>query len=534
MRSNKLHILLLLLLLTCTLFAQAPAISTMQVNNVRAMFRADGTLFNDGQQGQFVPMEPGLAQKTLMRHSGIWIAGVDPAYNLKGSVSVNNSSDFQPGTLVYGTPFEHDLNKIWEISCADIQQHLADFQDNGIIDHPNAAVYGFPCATNQFFEQYNPGLTIPLTTQGLADHYDRDGTETYEPDHGEYPGIELRGCADDRYPELHNWFVFNDVAVHPSGLKGTDMEVQTQVLVYKTPQQSLLNNAIFVRYKLINESSERMDSCFLGIYSDFDIGNPDDDFIGCILDRRIVYGYNGDTNDEGGFGTSAPVMAMHLLRGPFDALGSYVPFHYALTLDNVDNLKPIEYYRLLNGRQKDDAPAPNNGLMYPGNPNNPNEISEVSLHNIPGKRVGLATYGPFTLLPGAVNELIVAYYYVHQPGATPLQNVQALYDRSGEVQALFDNCFTGLDNSCDATTDVPYYVQETGLLLSPNPADAAFTVESKGESFNRVEVVDMLGRRVKSMESMPAKQWTIQTDDLQSGMYQVRVGGRVLPVVVQH
>ena len=312
------------------------------------------------------------------------------------------------------------------------------------------------------------------------------------------------------------------------------MEIQAQVFAYKTPQPSLLNNAIFVRYKLINLSSELLDSCFVGIYSDFDIGNPDDDFIGCIPDRQIIYGYNGDTNDEEGFGSSVPVMAMDLLRAPLDDTGNELPLQYALTLTDANNLSPIEYYQLLNGRQKDGSPTPNNGLMYPGNPNNPNEVSEVSQQNIPGKRVGMASFGPFTLLPGAVNELIVGYYYVHQTGATPLQNVQALYDHSNEVQALFDNCFAGLDNSCDATTDVPYYVQETGLLLSPNPADAAFTIESKGDPFNRIEVVDMLGRRVKSIESITAKQYTVQTDDLQSGLYQVRVAGRVLPVVVQH
>lgn len=536
MRSIRLYTTCALLLLSCAVIAQTPAISTLEVNNVRATIKGDGTLFNDGQ-GQFVPIEPGLAQKTLLRHSGIWIAGVDPAFNLKGAVSVNKQSDFQPGSLTNDAlPFS-DLNKIWKVSCGDIQQHLADFQDNGIIDNPNAAVYGFPCRDNQFFNLYNPGLALPFTSQGLAPFFDRDDDASYNPKYGDYPSIELRGCRTDLYPEEQDWLVSNDVTAHPSGLAPTQMEIQTQVLVFKTPKQSLINNAIFVRYKLINRALEPLDSCFVGMYADFDIGNPDDDFIGSIPNRQIMYGYNGDTNDEGGFGTDAPVMAMDLLRAPLDSFGEEVPLRYALTLDNVDNLKPIEYYRLLNGRQKDDSPTPNNGLMYPGNPNNPNEVSEVTLQNTPGKRVGLTSFGPFTLLPGAVNELIVAYYYVRQPGATPLQNVQALYDQSEQIQALFDNCFEGIDNSCDAkTTDAPYYVQETGLLLSPNPSDAAFTIESKGEPFNRVEVVDMLGRQVKSIELGGAiKQYQVPTDDLQSGVYQVRIGGgRVLPVVVQH
>jgi len=306
MRSNRLPTVWALLLATSAAFTQSPATATMHVNNVQAKFQADATLFNDGQQGQFVPMEAGLAQKTLMRHSGIWMVGMDPGLNLKGSVSVNNRSNFQPGGLTQETPFIYDFNKIWKVSCADIQQHLAGYQDNGIVDNPDAALFGFPSQGNSFFEQYNPGLPLPFTPQGLAGFYDSTQDATYDPDKGEYPSMEVRGCALNRYPEEQSWFVFHDRAVHPSSLAPLNMEIQAQVFAYKTPQPSLLNNAVFVRYKLINRSDDLLDSCFVGIYSDFDIGNPDDDFIDCIPDRQIMYGYNGDTNDEDGFGSSVP------------------------------------------------------------------------------------------------------------------------------------------------------------------------------------------------------------------------------------
>lgn len=516
-----------------TASAQAPVQSTVQVNNVKALISTNGTAFDDGQQGQFIPIQPGLAQKTLVRNTGIWLAGVDPAGNLKGAVSTSASTDFQPGSLSDEGTSIVDLNKIWSVRCADINQHLADYADNGVIDDPNTAVYSYPGQGNPFFEQYNAPFQLPFTSAGLADFFDNNATGLYDPRHGDYPSINVRNCPLNAYPEEQNWLVFNDLKVHPSNLDPIQMEVQVQFFAFKTQQPSTLNNAIFARYKLINRAAERIDSCFFGVYADFDIGNPDDDFMGTIPNRNILYGYNGDANDEDGFGTEIPVMAMDLFRGPLDENGEELGLHSAIVLDNVDNLLEFQYYNLLTGALKDGSPAPNGGIMYPGNPNNPNETSELTAGNTPGKRVGVASFGPFSLLPGAVNELIVGYYYVHTPGATPLQNVQTLITQPDVVQGLFDNCFAGLDNTCDAASPVRETLEYSDLRISPNPAASDFTIESTGEPFSRVDISDVLGRRVKSLDlGLPVQRHTVQVSDLPAGMYVVHIGGQVRSIVV--
>ena len=513
--------------------AQSPAQSTLQVNNVKALVRANGTAFDDGQQGQFIPIQPGLAQKTLVRNTGIWLAGVSPDGNLKGAVSTGASTDFQPGILAPELPAVINFNKIWSLRCADINQHLADFNDNGVIDNPNTAVYAFPGMGNPFFEQYNPSLSLPLTTQGLAGYFDRNQDGLYNPAEGDYPNIEVRGCPLATFPEEQNWFAFNDLQAHPSKLAPINIEVQAQFFAFKTPLVSDLNNAVFARYKLINRSTENIDSCFFGVYADFDIGNPDDDFMGTIPNRHILYGYNGDTNDEGGFGSEIPVMAMDLLRGPLNENAEELGLHSSIVLDDASNLLDFQYYNLLTGRLKDGSPAPNGGLMYPGNPNNPNEASELTAGNTPGKRVGIASFGPFRLQPGAVNEIIVGYYYVHKPGATPLQNVQTLLSQPDVVQGLFDNCFGGLDNTCDATSPAPEPMEQRDLRISPNPAATEFRIESSGEPFSQVDISDMLGRRVKTLDlGLPVHRHTVQVGDLPAGIYMVRVGGLVRSIVV--
>jgi hypothetical protein len=71
------------------------------------------------------------------------------------------------------------------------------------------------------------------------------------------------------------------------------------------------------------------------------------------------------------------------------------------------------------------------------------------------------------------------------------------------------------------------------LRLWPNPATDQIWLESRGEPFSRVEVTDLAGRMVQQVElGQPAQQHSLSVSDLPAGMYMVRVGGRVLQLVI--
>lgn len=514
------------------LAAQSPAQATLQVNNVRAVINANGALFTDGQQGQFVPVTPALAPITLMRRSGAWMAGMDPAGNLKGSIHRNSGSDFQPGFYPDFPVVTPPINNVWPVSCADVEQHLADFADNGTIDFPNPAIFAYPGADNPFFSAYNSGQTLP-TTYGLGGFFDHNNDGVYNPAQGDYPVISIRGCPLEAFPEKMAWTVSNDQTAHPSGLTSLGVEIQSTAFAYKITGYPELNNAVFVAYRIINYSAERLDSCFFGIYADFDIGNPNDDFFGCIPDKQVMYAYNGDNEDEGGFINSIPVMAAEMLRGPLNENGEELGMAYALALPTAEGLTPVQIYNVLNGQFPDGSPAPNGGLMYPGNPANLNENSEISAGNTPGQRVGVSAFGPFSLLPGAVNELIVGYYYTYEP-TTVLQNIQAVHTFSNALQSAFDNCFSNLENDCSVTLSAPEALQKSDLRLSPNPASSHLNVESKGEPFSRLELLNALGQSIRVLElGGPTQQHALQVGDLPAGIYWLRVGVQAMPVAIQ-
>jgi Secretion system C-terminal sorting domain len=529
---------LLLSVLAIPLFAQQPAITVvLESNNVRAACSNNGALFNNNGEGAFIPVQPGLAQKSLLKGSGLWLGGFDPAGNFKSTIVLNDQSDFQPGLWPRQPVLDYDpLLDIWQVSCSDIQQHLADYQDNGIINNPNGRVFNYPSKGNRYFADLNNNLELPSSQLPLAGYFDRTEDATYDPERGEYPVLELRGCPMTQYPTEQTWFVSNDSTVHTLGTNRISVEVQTQIFTYKTASPSLLNNTVFVRYLIPNFATERLDSCYFGLFTDFDIGHAGDDFVGSIPEQYLMYGYNGDNNDEGNFNANIPVMAIDVLRGPLDSAGSELPLQHMMVFDNADNLQPLDYYKLLSGTLPNGTSAPNGGIMYPDNPNIAGGNSEYAQGNTPGERAGLFSFGPFTLLPGATSEFIVAYYYVHTPGATPLENVATLYQQAEQVQEAFDNCFDIPDVVCNSNSAVATHELSapTDWSAYPNPATTTVTITCEKQSFSRIELTDVLGRVAGNWTlGTGVQQHELDTNGLPNGLYLLRVDGTTRPWVIQ-
>jgi hypothetical protein len=184
----------------------------------------------------------------------------------------------------------------------------------------------------------------------------------------------------------------------------------------------------------------------------------------------------------------------------------------------------------------DGSAGPTGGFAFPGNPGQANQPgTELALGNVPGKRRSLMSMGPFKLYPGAVNELIVAYYYSYEQGPfTVPEQVVGLIEWGDVIDVLFDNCLEDGENSCDFITEAPEKPNPSGLMVYPNPASGQFTVESKGVAFSRIEMVDALGRTVREIHlPAPALKYGVPVNDLAAGMYFVRIDGYSIPLAIQ-
>ena len=96
------------------------------------------------------------------------------------------------------------------------------------------------------------------------------------------------------------------------------------------PGDSAFNNTVFMNYKVFNRSQQTYFNTYLGMFTDIDIGNWLDDYIGCDVYRASYYGFNGKAIDGSGlaheYGAHPPAQSVTFLAGPkMDSTGSDRP-----------------------------------------------------------------------------------------------------------------------------------------------------------------------------------------------------------------
>lgn len=73
-----------------------------------------------------------------------------------------------------------------------------------------------------------------------------------------------------------------------------------------------------------------------------------------------------------------------------------------------------------------------------------------------------------------------------------------------------------------STTDISDTGSETDILLYPNPTTGHFTIELT-PTINSIEIYNLLGEKVKTLNNIAARNITLQRDNLSSGLYIVRL-----------
>ena len=500
--------------------ATAQGKTILDINNVRATLLVGGDIWWDGDDGQYVVPRPpegsGLDPVSSLFAGAVWLGGFDSGNNLKMAAQTygtqNGSTDFWSGPLTeQGTVGEDTCaqwDRFFEVSGANIDQHIKLWQaavesgENEIdADLIPDDIKGWPAQLNPFFFEIN-NFELPLTDQGLAPFYDDNGNGAYEPQFGDYPIIEIRGCEElsilPQYGDQMIFWIYNDAGgVHSqTGGIPIQMEVQVEAFAYETNDE--INNMTFYRYKLINRALDQIDSCFFAMWVDPDLGCYLDDYIGCDTARSMMYVYNSDAldgesscNDCDGvftYCTNIPILGVDYFRGPegpknfcngVDASGGLCnpPLNSiedpdtivelgmsSFTYYNNGGVEPPpppgtddpnsapEYYNYLSGSWRDGL-----RFTYGGNGRNPasTDFINYAFTEAPndatgwsmcqegladGDRRTVQASGPFRLDPGAVNELIIGATWVPDVDY-PCPSLNKLAFADDIAQALFDNCF---------------------------------------------------------------------------------------------
>jgi hypothetical protein len=439
----------------------------IQNSDMKIMFRNAGDMFWDGiGQAQYtVPYTYNqVPQVNSIFAAGTWMGGYDSGGNLLLAAQTyrSNGNDYWAGPLdpVTGAASGcSDFDKIWKVQRWAVEQHIADYNDNGIIDGPtNLSLLEWPGRNNPNFAA-QMGFSLPVN-EDLAPFYDVNNDGDYNPLDGDYPVFE-QGNSNAIAEEVL-WSVFNDNGNLHTQTAGMPLkaEVQQTAYLFSCSNDPLLNKTLFVKHKVISRSALPIYDYYYGVWADFDLGCSHDDYIGTIPSKNTIYAYNADNNDDNpcgtagqpGYGVNPPVQALTILN---HSLVKSIYHTNNPSSPTGDPASAIQYYRLLSGNFPDNTPLTSGGNGYNANDTNAVATNYIFPDN-PNDPLGWSMYTAFlsgldqrvigsiykdTLLPGEVFTIDLAYSYHRDVDSSNIQNVNLMYQQVDVVQQYYDNNF---------------------------------------------------------------------------------------------
>ena len=443
----------------------------LDVNNVRARILNNGGLFYRGEPHVY-EVPKGTGSKAIFA-SGIWLAGTVDG-QLRAAATRYGEWEFWAGPLdENGRPptdcaiYDH----VFKVSRADIEEFEAtgasppDLRnwptglgaptlaplDNGIDDDGDGDI-------DERDEQVAFDINVPLA-QRVNRVVDLVG--------GERPAI---------LGDMTLWAVFNDLGNTHESTDSPEIGVEVHQSAFAFNTAGDIGNTTFYKYNFFYKGSVPLENTYLGIFSDPDLGNFDDDYVGSDTLLGMGYVYNADNFDEGGegYGPLPPAAGYDFFQGPIvpaaatdTAFVSGVPVpgfknlgmtHFVFYNNGgcviCDPVTGADYYIYMSGRWKDGQQITFGGngrdfsnipvnFIFPGDPvtgegwsefNPAADGSEPPID--PADRRFVLSTGPFTINPGDQQEIIFGLVWAQ--GIDHLDSVTKLREADALAQAAFD------------------------------------------------------------------------------------------------
>ncbi len=321
--------------------SQPEAYNRLAVNNLQAGFYKGGNLFSNPegeQEADFKPNIPG--SPSLIYTSSLWATGTAAS---GARVSAETYALWKemasgPAADVYDSQYLKKYDRTWKVTRSQIEDFKLNFNSPG---------YVIPESIENWPGNGDVSRGEAFT---LAPFYDVNENSIYEPDQGDYPAIKGDEAVFFMYNDLRGLFLQTESA--PLGI-----EVHGMAYAYDTNDVAL-SNAIFVSYRVFNRSGEALTGFKVGVWSDFDLGNPTDDLLGCDDQMNLIYSYNASADDAGpiGFGMNPPASGILFLSDSLGGAINYARSGSANIPAVFDPTNGMDYMGYLNQLWRDDQP----------------------------------------------------------------------------------------------------------------------------------------------------------------------------------
>jgi hypothetical protein len=578
----KKHLLFFALVFATLLTLAQPVV--VDTSNVAASVNSSGALFRgiDGMSGFEFPKGSGVH---TMYSSALWLAAMDQNNQLHTAAAKfgMDQEDFYPGPLtVDGTASTtasvmETYDRVWLANATDVERHLLFLEsvNNGTFNDLFPDGYQAP----QWFNEW-PAMGDVAAGQDLflAPFMDYDGDLVYVPENGDYPLFPGDECA---------YFIMNDRGGVHELSQGEPLGVEIHCFVYSFNDalDQALNNSIFVRYEIINRSTQSFSDVYAGIWSDLDIGNPTDDYVGSHVSAAAYYGYNGDSFDEAsavslGYGAEIPVQAVAILNGPllpaneaddelpaalegYETYGAYGTGFGDGVMDNerlgltsflyhVSGTNPVsgdpntanDFYNYLTSTWQDGSLVVHGGNGNGSSTSVPSKYmfsgtsdpaflgtsgvevdawTEETALNMPSDRRGMGAMGPFELAPGAHQTIDVVYAAIaHESTSSTVE--QQVEDIVIDLREAFFGSIYSEIPSVGITVGMEELSAKSAVVrMYPNPAEQL--VSFLHPAGTRIEIYSADGK-LAAQWLATATSSQMDVDQLQPGIYVVKASGK--------
>ncbi|MBU1320544.1 MAG: hypothetical protein KKH67_15295, partial [candidate division Zixibacteria bacterium] len=248
------------------------------------------------------------------------------------------------------------------------------------------------------------------------------------------------------------WSVYNDASEEGhSNMQTNPLGVEIQQSTFGFAAKGPLDNVMFMKYTIINKGGNRLDSTFISLWADPDVGDASDDFVGCDTALSLGYAYNDGSDTD--YGSSPPAVGFDFFQGPLipsEGDTAYLPTgpvpnfkqlgmtSFNKYINGTDPLNYTEVYNYMKGLFRDGSPVidPNTNqvtlFQLPGDP----VTGEGWIDEASADRRWMMTTGPFTMEPGDTQVVVAAALAAQGTGA--LDGVTMLKEIDIAAQVVYD------------------------------------------------------------------------------------------------
>lgn len=434
-----------------------PVYTKININNISTWIKNDGET-DINQNGNSGLVFPKGSNKTAVFQSGfLWGGKVDGQFRVGGSAYRQGTV---PGYIqADGTPVSTDAQ---DVRIYRVRRDYADADLSAEVADGDGADQAAVRA------QYETDWNEWPASHG-APFEDVNGNGTYE------PSIDIPGVpgADQTV-----WFVANDFdPAQTDFMYGSlPMGIEEQVTVWGYKSSGALGNMIFRKFLMINKNQSQKDftDMYVCMWSDPDLGDAGDDYVGCDTTLSLGFVYNANAQDATYQPLPPPAAGFDFFQGPLvsgDAAdvgiskGQYKP--------GMKNLPMTAFFFFING---DPVYAdPDQGIYdtgtlewlnlfegkvsttgQPFTDPNTNQITKFTLAGDPvagtgwvdgqlhppgDRRLGMVS-GTFNMAYGDTQEIVVAEMCAGAvPGVDRLGAISLLKFYDKQAQLAYDNFF---------------------------------------------------------------------------------------------